>query len=58
MRVITFKAEDSLIDSLNTIAIKLRKSRSQIIREALLAYVSQFEGGKKRGYKVKAYELK
>jgi metal-responsive CopG/Arc/MetJ family transcriptional regulator len=58
MRVITFKAEDSLIDLLNTIAIRHKKSRSQIIREALEMYISEMEKGSKRSVRVKTYELK
>jgi metal-responsive CopG/Arc/MetJ family transcriptional regulator len=58
MRIVTFKAEDWLIEWINNLSVKLRKTRSELIREALLVYISQFEEGKKRGYKVKAYELK
>jgi len=58
MRIVTFKAEDSLIDLLNTIAIRHKKSRSQIIREALEMYISQLKENRKYGVRVKTYELK
>jgi len=59
MRIVTFKAEDWLIEWINTLAIKLRKSRSQIIREALEMYISQLKENNKRSImRVKTYELK
>ena len=58
MRVVTFKADDSLIDLLNIMAIKLRKSRSELIREALEMYISQLKENSKRSVRVKTYELR
>jgi metal-responsive CopG/Arc/MetJ family transcriptional regulator len=56
MRVVCFKAEDHLIDQLNKLSIKLRKSRSQIIREALTKYIREHEV-REYGYYVIRYEL-
>jgi len=58
MRVITFKAEDWLIEWINNLSVKLRKSRSQIIREALEMYISQLKENSKRSVRVKGYELR
>jgi len=58
MRVVTFKAEDWLVEWINNLSVKLRKSRSELIREALMLYVSGMEKGSKRSVRVKTYELR
>jgi len=56
MMTITFKADERLVDQLNRLSIKLRKSRSQIIREAITKYIREHEVREYGFYTVK-YEL-
>mgnify|MGYP001626303500 CR=1 FL=1 len=38
--VLTFKCEEELYEPLNSLAIKLRKTKSEVIREAIKTYLS------------------
>ncbi|WP_369611671.1 ribbon-helix-helix protein, CopG family [Sulfurisphaera javensis] len=41
MRVVTFKVEEDLLQQLDLYALNNRISRSEIIREALIRYLSE-----------------
>jgi predicted DNA-binding protein len=56
MMTVTFKADERLVDQLNKLSIKLGKSRSQIIREAITKYIKELEVREYGFYTVK-YEL-
>jgi Ribbon-helix-helix protein, copG family. len=59
MRVVTFKLENYLVDWINTLSIKYRISRSELIRRAILYYISHLEEvGKNKKIEVRAYELR
>jgi len=42
--IVSFKIEPSLLYKLNEIAARTRRSRSEIIREALTMYIEMFDG--------------
>lgn len=43
--VVSFKIEPSLLVKLNEVAVRTRRSRSEIIREALSMYIEMIEKG-------------
>jgi Ribbon-helix-helix protein, copG family. len=56
VRVVTFKLDDELVNLITVLSIRLRISRSELIRRAILSYIKQLESD---GYvRVRAYELR
>jgi predicted transcriptional regulator len=53
VRVITFKLDEDTLYMLDHLCIRLRKSRSQIIREALKEYINHVMSGEGRKFRVK-----
>jgi CopG family transcriptional regulator/antitoxin EndoAI len=43
MRIITFKIDDELLERLDIVAQSMNSSRSEVIRKALLLYLSKAE---------------
>jgi Ribbon-helix-helix protein, copG family. len=56
MRVVTFKLDDYLVDWINTLSIKYKISRSELIRRAIMSYIKQLESD--NYVRVRAYELR
>ncbi|MEM0065574.1 MAG: ribbon-helix-helix protein, CopG family [Sulfolobales archaeon] len=52
MRVITFKLDEETILELNKVASELGISRSEVIRAAILSYISKKTNGKTRARRV------
>lgn len=45
MRVITFKAEEELLQKLDLYAVNMRLTRSEVIREAIKGFLTQGRPG-------------
>ncbi len=56
MRVITFKADEELIEKIDLIAKRSGRSRSDIIRYAILTYIRDIESSQKKIVKRKNWE--
>jgi len=56
MRVITFKADEELIEKIDRVARKSGRSRSDIIRHAILTYIHDIEKSQKKIAKRKNWE--
>jgi len=56
MRVITFKADEELIEKIDLIAKRSGRSRSDIIRYAILTYIRDIENIQKKVIKRKNWE--
>jgi len=50
MRVVTFKVDDELLKMLDLTASRLGVPRSELIREAIIKYLSRSSPAKRRGY--------
>lgn len=57
MRVITFKADEKLIEKIDLIAKRSGRSRSDIIRYAILTYIHAIEGSKKKTIELKNWKI-
>ncbi len=56
MRVITFKADEELIEKIDLIARETGRSRSDIIRYAIITYIRELEGRDKVLHRRKSLE--
>ncbi len=56
MRVITFKADEELIEKIDLIAKRSGRSRSDIIRYAILTYIRDIESSQRKIVKRKNWE--
>ena len=56
MRVITFKADEELIEKIDLVAKRSGRSRSDIIRYAILTYIRDIESSQKKIVKRKNWE--
>lgn len=56
MRVITFKADEELIEKIDLIAKRSGRSRSDIIRYAILTYIRDIENIQKKVVKRKNWD--
>ncbi len=56
MRVITFKADEELIEKVDLIAKRSGRSRSDIIRYAILTYIRDIESSQEKIVKNKKWE--
>lgn len=57
MRVITFKADEKLIEKIDLIAKRCGRSRSDIIRYAILTYIRTIERSKKKTIELKNWKI-
>ena len=58
LRVITFKLDESLLEKLDRIALRERKNRSDIIREAIEEYILRYYyGGSAARVRVEAIRI-
>jgi metal-responsive CopG/Arc/MetJ family transcriptional regulator len=53
MRVITFKIDEDMLYMLDHLCVRLRKSRSEVIREALKVYINHLMSREVRRFNVK-----
>ena len=53
MRTITFKLDEDTLYMLDHLCVRLRKSRSEIIREALKMYINHIMSREARKFNVK-----
>ena len=53
VRVITFKIDEDTLYVLDHLCIRLRRSRSEVIREALKVYMNHIMSGEVRKFRVK-----
>lgn len=56
MRVITFKADEELIEKIDLIAKRSGRSRSDIIRYAILTYIRDIESSQRKIVKRKNWK--
>jgi Ribbon-helix-helix protein, copG family. len=57
-RIITIKLPSDLVMLITTLSLRLKVSRSELIRRAIVAYAKQLEQESISSMEVKSYELK